>query len=448
MRRRSNPSDPPNESDDSHWDAWREGIIGFGENSSRKSYYPELQLRTEELERFKALLNQSHDAIFLIETDSGQLCDINKTAYEMLGYRKEKMLSMTINEVIANACQQFQQTIPDFKEKFDTYLLTADKQKIPVEFSLKIVAFNSTMYTVAVARDITERIRMDAELHKLNEELEERVQQRTTELAEANAEILSLNKQLHAENLRLGAELEISRQIQQMVLPKAQELQKIKGLDIAGFMEAADEVGGDYYDVLEQDGRIKIGIGDVTGHGLESGVLMLMVQTAVQSLLISEINDSEQFLNILNRIIYNNIQRIQTDKNLTLSLLDYKEGQLRVTGQHEEILVVRQGGEVERINTVDLGFIVGIIPNIAHIVSHLDIQLSKGDGIVLYTDGITEARNPEMELYEIERLCQIISHNWHLSAEEIQQAIITDVKKYIDTQKVFDDITLLVLKQK
>ncbi|EDN72735.1 Stage II sporulation E [Beggiatoa sp. SS] len=213
-------------------------------------------------------------------------------------------------------------------------------------------------------------------------------------------------------------------------------------------MEAADEVGGDYYEVLCHDGHIKIGIGDVTGHGLESGILMLVVQIAVQSLFESGIKDSEIFLNILNRVIYNSVHRMKLDKNLTLSLLDYHEGVLQLTGQHEDVLLVRKSGQIERVDTFDLGFMVGVVPNIAHIVSHFEIQLQPGDGIVLYTDGITEALNPEMEHYEIERLCNVVSQSWHLTAQEIQQAVIADVKQYIDTQEVFDDITLLVLKQK
>ncbi|MDM8557210.1 two-component regulator propeller domain-containing protein [Candidatus Parabeggiatoa sp. HSG14] len=255
-------------------------------------------------------------------------------------------------------------------------------------------------------------------------------------------------KTLAAENMRMQTELDITRRLQEMVLPSVSELQQVEGLEISGFMEPADEMGGDYYDVLQHNGRVKIGIGDVTGHGLESGVLMLMVQTAVQSLLIGEINDAEQFLNFLNHIIYKNVKRIESDKNLTLSLLDYQDGQLRLTGQHEDVLVVRQNGKIEKIDTVDLGFMVGVIPNIAHTLSHFDIQLQQGDGIVLFTDGITEAHNPEMELYGIERLCNVVAQSWHLSAQEIQQAIVADVKKYIGTQKVFDDITLLVLKQK
>jgi len=102
------------------------------------------------------------------------------------------------------------------------------------------------------------------------------VQERTAELGKANAAITTLNPQLQAENLRMGAELEVTRKLQHMLLPTAEELHQIADLDIACYMEPAAEVGGDYYDVLQHNGQIKIGIGDVTGHGLESGVLMVM----------------------------------------------------------------------------------------------------------------------------------------------------------------------------
>jgi predicted ATPase/serine phosphatase RsbU (regulator of sigma subunit)/tRNA A-37 threonylcarbamoyl transferase component Bud32 len=277
--------------------------------------------------------------------------------------------------------------------------------------------------------------------------LEQKVEERTAQLATANEEITLLNERLKEENLRMSAELDVAKQLQQMVLPKEKELEGIEQLDIAGFMAAAEEVGGDYYDVLQYQDRLKIGIGDVTGHGLESGVLMLMVQTAVRTLLVSEINDPKVFLNCLNRVIYDNIKRIESDKNLTLSLLDYKNGEVQLVGQHEEVLVVRKNAEIERLNTIDLGFMVGVMPNIAKTVSHDEIHLEQGDGIVLYTDGITEAHNPEMTLYGIERLCEVVSQYWHLSAKAIQQAVIADVRAFIGEQQVYDDITLLVLKQ-
>jgi len=141
-----------------------------------------------------------------------------------------------------------------------------------------------------------------------NQELENAFQQ----LTEANQEIIGLNARLKAENLRMSAELEITKRLQQMILPKPKELESIEGLEIAGFMEPADEVGGDYYDVLQLDGKVKIGIGDVTGHGLESGMLMLMTQTAIRTLQESNQTDPVKFLDILNRTIYRNVERMNS----------------------------------------------------------------------------------------------------------------------------------------
>jgi PAS domain S-box-containing protein len=288
-----------------------------------------------------------------------------------------------------------------------------------------------------VITDISDRKQAEAAL-----------QNSLTQLALANQEIKSLNQRLESENLRLSAELSVARQLQQMILPREQELEQIEGLDIAGFMEPADEVGGDYYDVLQYNGGVKIGIGDVTGHGLESGVLMIMVQTAVRTLLANNETDPNRFLSTINRVIYDNAQRMNSIKNLSLALLDYQAGQIKLSGQHEEVLVVRATGQIERIDTVDLGFFLGLVPDISEFIAQTEIQLQLGDGVVLYTDGITEAQNTAKEYYGLERLCQVVSQHWQQSAAEIRQAIVEDVQTHIGQQKVYDDITLLVLKQK
>ncbi len=255
-------------------------------------------------------------------------------------------------------------------------------------------------------------------------------------------------EKLKEENLRLSAEVEITRRLQQMILPKTEELKQIKELDIAGFMEPATDVGGDYYDVLNHNGRVKIGIGDVTGHGLESGVVMIMVQTAIRTLMTQHETDPLKFLSVINRTIFDNVARINSDKNLTLSLLDYEDNCLRLSGQHESLIVVRKGGEIEIIDTIDLGFPVGLEEDISDFLGETQILLNAGDVVVLYTDGITEAEDPRGEMYGLQRLCKIVSQNWEQSAQEIKTAVIDDVKQHIDTQTVYDDITLLVIKQK
>ncbi|AFZ37666.1 response regulator receiver modulated serine phosphatase [Stanieria cyanosphaera PCC 7437] len=268
------------------------------------------------------------------------------------------------------------------------------------------------------------------------------------QLAQANQEITNLNQRLQAENIRLSAELDITRRLQQMILPKEQELSQLDELDIAGFMEPAEEVGGDYYDVLHHDGKVKIAIGDVTGHGLESGVLSIMVQTAVRTLMENNETDPIKFLETLNRTIYKNVQRMNSDKNLTFCLIDYQAGQLNLSGQHEEIIVVRAGGEIERIDTVDLGFPLGLEETIADFIVSAQIKLNADDVVILYTDGVTEAENTLGVQYGLERLCNVVKQNWYKSANTIKQLVIEDLRLYIGGQKVYDDITLVVLKQK
>jgi serine phosphatase RsbU (regulator of sigma subunit) len=269
-----------------------------------------------------------------------------------------------------------------------------------------------------------------------------------TALVSSNQEITALNGQLTDENFRMGSELDITRRLQEMVLPKQEELQKIIPLDISGYMKPATEVGGDYYDVLHHNGHVKLGIGDVTGHGLESGMLMIMVQTAVRTLLESEENDPLRFMDILNRTIYGNVQRMQSDKNLTLALVDYQDGVMKLTGQHEELLLVRSGGKVERIDTIDLGFPIGLEENISDFIADTEVTLAAGDGVVLYTDGITEAENVKGLQYGLDRLCDIVSLHWQKSADLIRQAVVDDLYAFIGDHHIYDDITLLICKQR
>jgi len=269
-------------------------------------------------------------------------------------------------------------------------------------------------------------------------------------LKQREAEILNLNQRLEAENTRLEAEVEITHRLQQMLLPNQSELEEIPTLEIAGFMQPANEVGGDYYDVLQYQDRVKIGIGDVTGHGLESGVLMLMVQTAVRTLLTHGVTDPVEFFDTLNRTIYGNLDRMVSDKNLTLALLDYdRSGTVQLSGQHEEVLLIRQSGKIERIETIDLGFPIGLELDVTPFIAQQQLSLNPGDALILYTDGITEAENEAGELYGLERLCAVIERSWWgASAASLCHDIIEDVRAHIGTQIVYDDITLLILKQR
>jgi sigma-B regulation protein RsbU (phosphoserine phosphatase) len=290
--------------------------------------------------------------------------------------------------------------------------------------------------------------RMAEQISYHTENLEQLVDDRTKELEEANLQISGLNEQLRSENLRLGAELDVARRIQMMVLPRRTELEAIAGLEIAAYMRPADEVGGDYYDVLKDGERLKIGIGDVTGHGLESGVLMLMVQSVARALQEAGEMDPSQFLSRLNRAIYKNITRTSADKHLSLAFLDYDGEHMTLSGQHEELIVVRDLGKVERIDTLDLGLPIGLEPDISSFVATRDIPFGCGDMIILHTDGVTEAEDRNGELFGIDRLCDSASRRYGRSAEDVKAGIIDDLMAHIGTQKIHDDITLVVMRHR
>lgn len=276
----------------------------------------------------------------------------------------------------------------------------------------------------------------------------EKQKQMLNEIAITNRQLKFYADELKDETQRLRAEVEITQQIQAIVLPTKEELQSYPDLDIAGMMRPADEVGGDYYDVMNIDDVVTIGIGDVTGHGLASGVIMLMAQTSIRTIAEMKVTDPQQIITILNRVLYANILRINEDRNMTLALITKKNNEYVVSGQHENLLVCRKDGKMERIETVDLGFYVGLLPDIEDNLKSRKFTLNPGDTLVLYSDGITEGMNQQNEQFGLERLEKCIQKYHHQSAERIVFKIIRDVYNFIEESPVFDDITTLVIKQK
>jgi PAS domain S-box-containing protein len=141
-------------------DPLRDKIIGLGERSFRKSYYPELQRRLADLERFRALLDESNDAIFMIDATDGRLLDVNGAACRYLGRDRETLLQMTAYDLIdRNTVDRIVRLFMGQGEclNITVDLRGADGRTIPFEFTIKIVSLNGVSHAVAVGRDIAER---------------------------------------------------------------------------------------------------------------------------------------------------------------------------------------------------------------------------------------------------------------------------------------------------
>lgn len=185
-------------------DLLRDKLIGLGNSSMRKSYYPELQKRLDDLERFRTLLNNCNEYIFLAAANDASLLDVSSSAEEQLGYAAEEFAGMSLYrlfprsllEPLLQEMEEGQNSCAEEKIMLVTELERGDSGILPVEISFRLVDFASQRYIVIVARDITERKRASDALREANEQLEYKVETRTQELMAVNEELRALNEEL------------------------------------------------------------------------------------------------------------------------------------------------------------------------------------------------------------------------------------------------------------
>lgn len=286
---------------------------------------------------------------------------------------------------------------------------------------------------ILLRRSLEEQCRIEAELHEFK-------------LKPAQAKLERYETELLAANTKL----DIARSMQASLQPRPEDIHAATDLDIATYTRPAEDVGGDYLDVIALGDGVRLGIGDVTGHGFESGLVMVMAQTAVSALVHSGLRDPDVIISVLNKTIYHNLQRMGIDKSVTLSLLDYDQGTMTVSGQHEHLLRVSSAGAVMAVDTFELGFPLGLEPTIDQYAEQMRFTLELGAGVVLYTDGITEAENERGQFYGLARLEAAINRAWQpmTSAEDIKQYVLADLQAFTAQQPVFDDIALVVVRRK
>jgi len=242
---------------------------------------------------------------------------------------------------------------------------------------------------------------------------------------------------------RLQAEMQLAQQIQLAILPR--DL-RVVGLELAASMRSASEVGGDYYDVLVVDGGCFIGIGDVAGHGLNAGLVMLMLQSMIAALVMHnpEAKPSAVITAVNDAIFANVRDRLGKDDHATLTVLRYREdGSVFFAGAHEDILVCRAGDRhAEIIGTS--GTWVGARRAVGAFTQDESLALHRGDIMVLYTDGATEAMSSVGEMFGLERLGRELERVQDQPVEAIQEHLMAAVISW--SHELADDVSLLVAR--
>jgi PAS domain S-box-containing protein len=241
---------------------------------------------------------------------------------------------------------------------------------------------------------------------------------------------------------RIDEELEIAKRVQRALVP---ENPTLDGLEIAAIMEPADQVGGDYYDVEATPEGGWLAIGDVSGHGLNAGLVMLMLESAMQTVQRALPNGSpSEALAVINQVLFDNVaKRLGREDYVTLTLLRYeRNGRVVFAGGHQDIVVFRAAERrVELVGTP--GPWMAIIDRLKRPVQS-EFELADGDLMVLFTDGIIEARDRDGNLFGIERLCEAIRVLADEPPERIRDGVVARVRSHLAVQE--DDMTLLVTR--
>lgn len=240
------------------------------------------------------------------------------------------------------------------------------------------------------------------------------------------------------ERQRMEQELTIARDIQQALLPH--RLQDFPHLHVAGMNQPCLTVGGDYFDVFPVDGdRTAFLIADVSGKGLGAALLTTMLQGALSGMSLGA--DPGRVFNHINRFLceHSEVGRYAT---LFFGILDYSGRLEYINAGHPSPFLLRNG-TAEAPFTAG-SFPVGLIPEAEYTSSVL--QLEPNDTLVLFSDGVTEAMDPEDKEFTMPRLQQVLHGKHEASLEEIQKTVLAAVEDFTRGARQADDLTLLCVR--
>ena len=245
---------------------------------------------------------------------------------------------------------------------------------------------------------------------------------------------------------RLRHSLELAMEVQQNLLP--QSTPRTKDLDIAARSIYCDETGGDYYDFLDfgQDHRpgIAVVIGDVSGHGISSALLMASARSALRQRCRLAGSLSE-IISDVNRQLSEDVEESGRFITLFFLLIDINREALSwVRAGHEPAFLYSPGTDAfEELKGV--GPALGLNSTTSYEANE-NKGLCKGDIIALFTDGIFEAHNAKGEMFGKERIMQIIRNNSKSGAEDILRSVFAAVEKFQGKGEFEDDATMAVIK--
>lgn len=261
----------------------------------------------------------------------------------------------------------------------------------------------------------------------------------------ADAAAITLERAILHQNLlekeQLDSQLKTAHAVQSHLLPPSAP--RVAGYDMAGLSLPAFAIGGDYYDFIPMpQGQLGLVTADVSGDGVPAALVMASFRALLRAFILREL-DPSQIVETINRMLADFTG--QSDfVSCFYGLLDPGSGQLSyVNCGHNPPVFLTADGAIQALDWS--GPALGLFSEARYQTSQL--ELAPGDLLVLYTDGLTEARNNEGDFFEVERLEAMLRLNKSLPADGISQMIIREARHFTGSEVFSDDVTLVVVKR-
>ena len=244
-----------------------------------------------------------------------------------------------------------------------------------------------------------------------------------------------------ADRLSLKNDLEIAREIQKAMLPPGRF--RAPGADVAGFSRPANTVGGDFYEILPLgDGRLVTAVGDVAGKGSPASLLMALLLAMMRTLTDERLEPAA----LISRLNVQVCRQSPGNRFITLfySVLDLASGELTyVNAGHTPPLLLRAGGAIERLQ--DGGVALGMFDRSQFEMGR--VMLEPGDLLAIYSDGITEAENPNGLPFDEHGLETVLTAERRNNVAATCAAVVRAVERHTADTRLADDLTLLLLRR-